>query len=926
MAHFHLKNYVCIGSMFVMLLLPMSAIAAIKVTAASVDHRQNPMGLDNPTPRFSWQLASDLPGTLQSAYELKVINAATGVTLWTSGKVESGRSLYLPYEGPALAPRTRYQWQVRVWDNLGRNSGWSTPAFWETGLMDTAHWDATWITYPWTENPGESEPSPMLRREFTATCPIASARLYATALGLYETYINGQRIGDAYFTPGWTSYDKRLQYQVYEVTNALQTGPNAIGMRLGDGWYRGNLSWETQRNLYGKQLAARAQLRIRCEDGREQIINTDDNWRAATGAIRASDIYNGETQDLRQSQEGWSKSGFNDQKWQSVVAFTGKTPALLDSRAEPVRMKQVVRPVALIKGPNGETIVDMGQNIVGWVRLRATGKAGDEVVLRHAEVLDQQGALYLEALRSAQQRVSYTLANNEPQQLEPHFTFQGFRYVSVAGYPGELTLDDLDGVVLYSDMPQTSHFETSNVMLNQLQSNILWGQRGNFLDVPTDCPQRDERLGWTGDAQVFARTALYNTGSAAFFIKWLEDVRGDQYPSGAVPSVVPDIMPLLKTNNLSTWFIKGMGSSTSGWGDAITEIPMAVYERTGDRQVVADNYAAMQRWVEHQQTKASSWWLSLLDASGWFTPGREYIWNSTYTWGDWLAPEPASSTLVNTAYFARSTQLLAEAAQTLGKAEDARQYAELFQNIRQAFQRRFYQDNGQLSEDVQGAYVLALQFGLLEPVQAEKAAARLQQLVEDSGNHLATGFLSTPYLLTVLEHYGYLDTAYKVLQQEDYPSWLYPITKGATTIWERWGSIQPDGSFGDNGMNSFNHYSYGAVGDWMYQHIGGIRPLAPGYKKVLIAPQPGGTLTHAATRFDSPYGPISSRWEITSGLLHLTVEIPANTSADVMLPPVVTDIRINDAVLDTVYPLKQEDGRTRITIGSGRYMFVGSYQ
>lgn len=906
-----------------------AAKAALTVHSLTIDHRDRPLGLDSSKPSFSWKLASERPATLQSAYELRVHEATSGKSMWSSGRVSTDQSLHVGYAGAELKPRTRYEWQVRVWDNHDRVSEWSAPSFWETGLMQTGDWEASWITYPWQENTDRSEPSPMLRRAFSNDCPVAGARLYITALGLYEAHINGQRVGEDYFTPGWTSYDKRLQYQVYDVGELLSSGDNTIGIRLADGWYRGYMTWEVQRNLYGDRLAARAQLRIQCRDGGERIINTDPEWTAAMGAIRSADIYNGEDRDLRLARTGWSEPGYDDRDWQPAIVYDGHTPPLVDSQSQPVRAKHVLHPIAMHQGPNGETIVDMGQNMVGWVRLRARGKAGDKIVLHHAEVLGPEGGLYREPLRSAQQRVSYTLADDQPQVLEPGFTFQGFRYVSIEGYPGELSLGDLEGVVLYSDMPETGHFETSSRLLNQLHSNIVWGQRGNFLDIPTDCPQRDERMGWTGDAQVFARTAMYNTDSAAFFSKWLADVRADQHDDGAIPNVVPDVTSKLKVRSLGGLFISRLAVTASGWGDAITEIPMAFYERYGDSRAVSDNYDSMKRWVEYQRDRAGSWLLNLWDRESWFNPDRHYIWSGSYTWGDWLAPEPASYTLVNTAYFARSARLLAEAARILGKGEDADEYTELYQNIRGAFQRRFYLDSGRLTEDVQGAYVLALAFDLLEPEQAERAADRLNQLVIESGNHLATGFLSTPQILPVLEKYGYLDTAYNLLMQREYPSWLYPISKGATTVWERWGSIQPDGSFGDNGMNSFNHYAFGAVGDWMYRHLGGISPLSPGYKIIRVAPHPGAGLDSASTSFDSPYGRIATTWRMRGDRLLLSVEIPANTRAQLHFPGPLHTLAKDGEPIQTgsgIASFSESDGKAVIELGSGRYQFSGAVQ
>lgn len=909
--------------------IAVGASADLGTAELTVDHLRNPLGIDNPAPRFSWKLQTDQHSTLQSAYELSVSIAGDddSAAHWSSGKVTSAQSLFIPYGGPALKPLTEYEWRVRVWDNHGNVSPWSERATWETGFMQPEHWSSSWITYPWQEALDRSEPSPMLRRDFDVGCDIARARLYVTALGLYEAVINGRRIGDAYFTPGWTSYDKRLQYQVYDVADALHTGQNAIGIVLGDGWYRGNMTWETQRNLYGDRLAAKAQLRVACTDGSEQVLDTDTRWQAGTGAIRASDIYNGEILDLRREPPGWSLPGFADKTWQAAVDFTGATPPLVASVSEPVRATKIIQPVGLLQGPGGETIVDMGQNMVGWVQLQVAGKSGDEIVLRHAEVLDQNGALYLAALRNAQQQVTYILPDTKPHTLEPHFTFQGFRYVSIEGFPGELTLDAIKGIVLSSDMAATGTFETSNALLNQLQSNIVWGQRGNFLDIPTDCPQRDERMGWTGDAQVFARTAMYNMGSAAFFSKWLADVRGDQFSSGAIPTVVPDVLRLLDVNSVGTFFL-AQSMPASGWSDVITELPMALYERYGDSQPLAGSYLNMQRWVGYQRAHAASWWRRALDIDTWrsaeYRKHSEFIWNIDRTYGDWLAPQPLSWTFVNTAYFARSTQLLAEAAAILGKDEDHTEYRQLFDNIQHAFQAKFLTAEGTLSEDVQGAYVLALQFDLLDADAAVAAARRLDQLVRDNGYHLATGFLSTPYLLNVLQRYGYVDTAYRVLMQEGHPSWLYPISKGATTIWERWGSIQADGSFGDDGMNSFNHYAYGAVGDWMYQNIGGIAAAAPGYKHMRIAPLPGGGLQHASATFNSPYGDIHSSWRVRGDALEVDVRIPPNTTADLVLPgPQATLLRDGKPIERSagIQRISDEQAMTVITLGSGQYTF-----
>lgn len=923
-----MKNRLLIASLFFMVSLHVTA--RVSVGDLTVDDLQDPIAIDAERPEFAWKLQSDMHSTFQTAYEIKVgMERNSSAIDWRStGKIMSAASTGVAVDGLKLQSATSYVWQVRVWDNYGNVSDWSYPAHFGAGLLQSSDWQAQWITYPWQEDTQRSQPSPMLRKPFVLHGGIAWARLYITALGLYEAHINGHRVSDAYFAPGWTSYDKRLQYQVYDVADLLREGDNVLGAVLGDGWYRGVMTFANQRNLYGDRLALRAELRIAYEDGRHQSIVSDNSWLAGTGEIRASDIYNGEMQDLRLRQAGWSAAGFAAQGWRPATIYTGTTPRLVASAAQPVRSMESVRPLAVLRGPHGETILDMGQNMVGWMRVQAHGQAGQRITLHHAEVLDPQGALYLQALRGAAQRVDYILPDDKLHTLEPHFSFQGFRYVQVDGYPGAIDPKDFTGIVLHSDLPQTGHFETSDPMLNRLQANIEWGQKGNFLDVPTDCPQRDERLGWTGDIQVFAATAAFNRDSAAFLRKWLADVQLDQFADGGVPFVVPDALSRLHVHSFSSLFLR-MKNSASGWGDAIAIVPRVLYDHYGDRAAIEQLYEGMRRWVEYERAAAASPFFTWIDYRNWFDSQRRaddrFIWNGSFTFGDWLAPVPVSNEFVNTVYFANSAQLVSEAAHILGKADDETTYAKLAAGTRRAFQRRFMRGDGRMMEDVQGAYVLALQYDMLEPALRPGAARRLNELVQADGTHLATGFLSTPHLLGVLSRYGYMDTAYALLQQQTYPSWLYPITKGATTIWERWGSIQPDGSFGDDGMNSFNHYAYGAVGDWMYRNIGGIAPLQPGYKEIGVAPVPGGNLTHASARLESPYGRIEVAWQRKEGGLQTNIEVPVNTRARFVFPAagarVLRDgqpLRIADGVEDIAVDAQ---GRTVLMLGSGSYSF-----
>ena len=803
---------------------------------------------------------------------------------------------------------------MRVADNHGHLSDWSKPARWEMGLLEPADWKAKWITPNLDEVETKSNPSPMLRSEFSVKKKVERARLYATAMGLYELSLNGKRVGDQYFTPGWTAYDFRYQYQTYDVTSILKNGENCIGARLGDGWFRGRLAWGTMRNSYGKKLALLAQLVITYTNGTQEIVGTDDKWKAATGAILESDIYNGETYDARLERTGWNEAGYNDTEWKGVTAIAAPNARLVAPAGPPVKEIEEVKPVKVFRTPAGDTVLDMGQNMVGWMRFRLTAPAGTTVTLRHAEVLDKEGNFYTENLRSAKETIRYTSKGAGTETFEPHFTFQGFRYVAVSGWPGEVKPEDFTGVVVHSAMERTGTFETSNPMLNQLEHNIIWGQKGNFVDVPTDCPQRDERLGWTGDAEVFAPTASFNFDTAGFYTKWLKDVALDQEDDGAVPFVIPNV--------LSHKTRKGE-SAAAGWADVSVVVPWTVYQAFGDKRILETQYPSMKAWVEYMRHQA----------------GEGYLWNTGFSFGDWLAfattesDYPGATTdkdLIQTAYFARSTELLAKTAQVLGKNDDAAEYAALEDKITSAFQKEFVTPNGRLASNTQTAYALALAFGLLPESERAEAAARLAADVRKFG-HLTTGFLGTPLLCQTLSDYGYLDEAYMLLNRKEYPSWLYPVTKGATTIWERWDGIKPDGTFQSPSMNSFNHYAYGAIGDWMYRVVAGIEldESAPGYKHIFLQPHPGGGLTHASASVDSMYGRVTSGWAIAGGKLTVTIEVPANTTATVRLPNAkLEEVSEGGKPLTgraDISHARQAGDAVVLDVGSGKYIFESAY-
>lgn len=883
----------------------------------------NPIGLDFPHPRLSWKTNATQRGARQTAYQIQVSEkpdmTASGEAVWDTGKVASDAAVNLPYRGAALRPGQRCYWRVRVWDENDTASEWSEAAFWEMGLMDSKNWRAEWITPDWDEDTGKSQPAPMLRRSFEAKGSIAAARIYATCLGLYELRLNGQRAGDALLTPGWTSYHHQIQYQTYDVTDMLREGENVIGAILGDGWYRGYLGFAGRRNTYGDRLALLLQLQITYDDGRVEVIGSDTEWRASQqGPIRMNDIYMGETYDARLEQPGWDAPGYDAGEWSGVRKYDHTKDTIIAQIAPPVIKHEHLRPVQIIHSPKGETIFDFAQNMVGWVQVRAKGPAGTTITLRHGEVLDQQGNLYTENLRSAKQITQYTLkgGDNAEEVFEPRFTFQGFQYVAVEGYPGEPTLDSLTGIVVHSDIPPTGSFECSNPLINQLQHNIIWGQKGNFVDVPTDCPQRDERLGWTGDAQVFIRTACFNMNVAAFFTKWLLDLSADQFPDGSVPFVVPDVL-----SGSSGGFFGQRSAGSAAWGDAATVCPWTIYLCYGDTRILEQQYPSMEGWVNYMHSQADD----------------DYIWRKGFHFGDWLdyrgpmslSPSPVTNKeLIATAFFAYGADLLVQAARVLGKTADVEKYSDLAGKVKAAFNDEFVTAGGRVGPNSQTAYVLALHFDLLPESERPKAAERLAEEIRQANYHLTTGFVGASYLCPVLSRFGYTDLAYELLNQESFPSWLYPVKKGATTIWERWDGIKPDGSFQDVGMNSFNHYAYGAIGAWMYRTITGldVDPDQPGYKHIIVRPQPGGGLTHARATLDSPYGPLASSWELSEDAFHLSVTVPPNSHATVYLPA-----QSLDAVTEGGKPVTNGNGiaSTRvegdvaiIEVGSGTYDFV----
>jgi alpha-L-rhamnosidase len=884
---------------FVLLICGPVPAQTLKVTNPLCEYQSNPLGLDVTAPRFSWQLSSPKTNVMQTAYEIRVALDQASLTknpVWQSGRVESDQSLYVPYRGPALKSRQRYYWQVRTWDNQKNASSWSEVRYWETGLLTASDWTAQWIRSGFAEDTVNG-PVPMLRKSFDLKKDIQSARAYITAKGLYEAHLNGKRIGNGYLTPGWTSYKNRIQYQVYDVTPIITRGNNTIGALLGNGWFRGPLAWEKNNGIYGDKTALLFQLEVTYTDGSKEIVVSDGSWKTSLGPVRSSEIYHGEVYDAQREKQGWMQNGFNDSGWKTVEVAQDPKDNLIATYGPLITKHETFKPVKILKTPKGELVADFGQNLVGLLQIKVKGKAGDKITIHHAEVLDKDGNFYLDNMRAARQEIVYTCKGGSDETYEPHLTFMGFRYVRIQGFPGELKPENLVATALYSDMAPTGTFSCSHPLINQLQHNIEWGQKGNFLDVPTDCPQRDERLGWTGDAQVFSRTAAYNMNVASFFTKWLKDIAADQREDGAVPFVIPNVL--------------GKDAvASAGWADAATIIPWNMYRAYGDIRFLENQYESMKKWTGYMEKNS-----------------KDHLWNTGFHFGDWLFYRPFDDNdgrsavtdkyLIAQAFFIHSTQLMINTAKALGKDEDEKRYSILLNDLKNAFIKEYLTPNGRLVSSTQTAYVLALNFDILPDDLRAQAAAKLTENVKSYGNHLTTGFLGTPYLCHVLTRFGYTDVAYALLLQETYPSWLYPVKMGATTIWERWDGIKPDGTFQTPGMNSFNHYAYGAIGDWMYRTITGLQEAAPGYKKILIAPQPGGTLTHATAELQTPYGLAKSSWKLENGLIKMDMVVPHNTTAEIILPK-AAEVKSTPSVSVT------SDGKA--SVGSGIYHFEYSWK
>jgi alpha-L-rhamnosidase len=828
------------------------------------EHHREALGIGEVRPRVSWKTRAG-PAWSQVAYELEVTRGALTVT---SGRVSSPASVLVPWPGDALASREGASVRVRAWGDDAAPSAWSEASMVEAGLVGPLDWKAAPVGPGWSEDPGRDDRRPpLVRRTFSIAGRPVKARLYVSAHGLYEIELNGARVGREAMAPGWTVYGSRLRYLTYDVSELVTEGDNAIGAWLGDGWYRGRLGWNGGfRNLYGQDVGLIAQLEISTADGRAHTIATDKSWRASVGPIISAGNYDGEVYDARQEQIGWSSPGFDDSDWSPVAVGHRDPQTLVAPDGPPVRCTQEVTPISVITTPSGKVVLDLGQNLVGRLRIRASGDRGRVITMATAEVL-QDGEIYTRPLRSAKSTDVYVMAGRPVEEWEPRFTIHGFRYVQVDGWPGDLGAAVANGGVVarvyHTDMERTGWFECSDPMVNRLHENVVWGMRGNFVDIPTDCPQRDERVGWTGDIQVFTPTAAFLFDCSGMLCSWLRDLAIEQLPDGTVPWYVPVIPAHQKWSPLRPGAV---------WGDAAVLTPWALYEGFGDSAILARQFASAQAWVD------------LVDRLA----GEDHVWDEGFQLGDWLDPtappqDPAAGAtdryLVATAYFAWSAAHLASTAQALGRADEAQRYRDLAGQVGDAFARRYATGPGRLSSDSQTAYALAIRFGLLPTDQLPAAASRLVELVSTTGGRIATGFAGTPVISDALTMVGEVDCAYRLLLQRDCPSWLYAVTQGATTVWERWDALLPDGTVNPGTMTSFNHYALGAVADWVHRVVAGLAPASPGYREILFRPRPGGGITHASARHESPYGTVAISWELVGDQMSVEVTVPTGSTA-----------------------------------------------
>ena len=887
----------------------------------------NPVGYSLENMSFSWKLPQG-DNVKQSAYRIQVVSDIgyfdlndvdlDRIRTWDSGKVASSQSVKVPFDKKRkLLSQERLYWRVKYWDAEGGESEWSDVNFFEAGILEN-RLDADWISggFPKTKmytlklgnnnykTAPKTEVQPTyFRKAFSAVREVKSARLYVASLGIFQAYINGEKVGDDFWGTGWTDYNKRVQCNAYDVTSLIKKGKNAnvIGAILADGWYAGMIGWRHS-GVYGDIPKLQMLLDIEYDNGMVETVATGKDWKWSYGPVTYSDIYMGEKYDARLEMEGWNKNpSFDDSDWRE--SKIEKIDVLTQPRRNtPVRAMGELSPKSVVKVADKTYVFDMGQNMVGLVNLKFRAPKGSQIMLRYAEMLNKDGTLYTENYRAAASR-DYIISKGGKTEWSPLFTFHGFRYVEVSGLDYTPSAADLKGVVLYNDMDTTGGFECSDELVNKLQSNIIWGQKSNFFSVPTDCPQRDERLGWTGDASVFVQTAAFNMDTNAFYAKWCVDLLDEQTADGKYTWIAPSVFWNDK-NGVRT--MRSNGAPV--WCDAGILIPWEVYMAYGDKKILENNYDGIKKWIDWQKDNS-----------------KDFI-RGNHGFGDWLQPKAdngkmtgdASNSLIATAYFAYTANLFSRIADILGKKKDAATYAKLSDDVKKAFADKFIKPDGSLESNSQTAYLLALNLDIVPQNMRGKVFDKLVQRLEKDNFHLNTGFVGTPHLNPVLTKFGRHDLACRLLFNKTYPSWLYPVMQGATTMWERWNSYSHKDGFGDANMNSFNHYAYGAIGQWMYKNIGGLWYDEAGYKRILFAPVPDARISGASVWHITPYGRASSKWNVENGVFKWTIVIPSNSEGRVVFRTKdVASILVNGKALKALG--KSGEGFPEAVLPSGTY-------
>ena len=844
----------------------------------------NPIGFYNANPTFSWQLPVSEDIKSQSAYQIIVASSKdllpNNPDLWDSKKQRSSQSTFVKYQGSELQSRQKVFWQVRYWNQDEQASNWSEINSFELGLLNNSDWKAKWAGLNTAKDSIKGvrkflmHRPQYLRKGFELSSDVAFARLYITAKGVFDVHLNGKNVSEDVMPPGWTPYNHRIETLTYDVTRFLETGNNTIAVELASGWHSGRISRGKARYENFASPKILCQLEITMKDGSKQTVVSNESWKGTTkGPIRLASIYDGEVYDSNLEIPNWSSITFDDKAWRNVEAESISSDVKLEpKRHHTVKNKTIIDDVELISVHDNSAVFNLKQNMVGVPKVTVPMKKGDTLKIRFSEMLLADKTFYTKNYRSAHSTDYYIASKDGVIEYTPKFTFHGFQYVELSGYDEQVKPESnwVQGLVQHSDFEAKGTFTSSHKKLNQLQENITWGLRGNFFDIPTDCPQRDERLGWTGDAQVIAPTALFNYDTHAFWTAWLQSLSENQseHNNGLVPFIVPDV---LQNKN-----------GGSGWGDASVIIPWDIYNITGDITVLEDSYESAKKWVGYYQSKVKK---------------KSYI-PIMHSFGDWLQPYPSETLkkanrgdtpkeLINTAYFAHSAHLISKIANVLGKTEDEKKYAALYKAIANAFENEFFDENGKFKQDrqTQTSYLLGIYFDLFKPETKLKAQNNLLEEIKNADYHLGTGFLGTPILPKVLDDMGDIDLMYKILFKETYPSWFYSINQGATTMWERWNSFSIEDGYNSQSMNSLNHYAYGAIGQWLYEGIAGLTSLAPGYKKIRIAPLPNTEfLTSASASVKTPYGKAASSWKIENSTFNLDVVIPPNTTAEIQIP------------------------------------------